>query len=140
MSSAASKMLNVLSLSLIDCFFASKQILNPKDHFLCLYLPDGTSQNITLSLNSKNGLSTGLLVTTGDYRKLSGSLLSLASVSHPHIPEDGFYYTVDIHLKLGRLLLYIHSYTLYIISLCSLHLSEMCFDLNENKRDLNLST
>ncbi|TMS09402.1 Mitoguardin 1 [Larimichthys crocea] len=39
---------------------------------------DNTSQNITLSLNSKNG--SGLVVTTGDYRKLSGSLLSLASV------------------------------------------------------------
>ncbi|TKS79564.1 Mitoguardin 1 [Collichthys lucidus] len=38
---------------------------------------DNTSQNITLSLNSKNG--SGLVVTTGDYRKLSGSLLSLAS-------------------------------------------------------------
>ncbi|XP_070831121.1 mitoguardin 1 [Chaetodon trifascialis] len=41
---------------------------------------DNTSQNITLSLNSKNGYSSGLVLTTGDYRKLSGSLLSLASV------------------------------------------------------------
>ncbi|CAN9502999.1 unnamed protein product [Ophioblennius macclurei] len=41
---------------------------------------DNTSQNITLSLNSKNGYSSGLVVTRGDYRKLSGSLLSLASV------------------------------------------------------------
>lgn len=41
---------------------------------------DNTSQNITLSLNSKNGYSSGLVVTTRDYRKLSGSLLSLASV------------------------------------------------------------
>ncbi|XP_041849676.1 mitoguardin 1 [Melanotaenia boesemani] len=43
---------------------------------------DNTSQNITLSLNSKNGCSTGsgLVLTTRDYRKLSGSLLSLASV------------------------------------------------------------
>lgn len=41
---------------------------------------DNTSQNITLSLNSKNGLSSGLLLPTGDYKKLSGSLLSLASV------------------------------------------------------------
>ncbi|XP_070774337.1 mitoguardin 1 [Enoplosus armatus] len=41
---------------------------------------DNTSQNITLSLNSKNGCSSGLVLTTGDYRKLSGSLLSLASV------------------------------------------------------------
>ncbi|XP_060901118.1 mitoguardin 1 [Labrus mixtus] len=41
---------------------------------------DNTSQNITLSLNSKNGLSSGLLFPSGDYRKLSGSLLSLASV------------------------------------------------------------
>lgn len=41
---------------------------------------DNTSQNITLSLNSKNGFSSGLVVTPADYRKLSGSLLSLASV------------------------------------------------------------
>ncbi|XP_040000340.1 mitoguardin 1 isoform X2 [Xiphias gladius] len=41
---------------------------------------DNTSQNITLSLNSKNSYSSGLVLTTGDYRKLSGSLLSLASV------------------------------------------------------------
>ncbi|KAI3374699.1 hypothetical protein L3Q82_021269 [Scortum barcoo] len=41
---------------------------------------DNTSQNITLSLNSKNGYSSGLVLTTRDYRKLSGSLLSLASV------------------------------------------------------------
>ncbi|XP_040912141.1 mitoguardin 1 [Toxotes jaculatrix] len=41
---------------------------------------DNTSQNITVSLNSKNGYSSGLVLTTGDYRKLSGSLLSLASV------------------------------------------------------------
>ncbi|XP_023266657.1 mitoguardin 1 [Seriola lalandi dorsalis] len=41
---------------------------------------DNTSQNITLSLNSKNGYSSGLVLTTADYRKLSGSLLSLASV------------------------------------------------------------
>uniref|UniRef100_A0A8D3AK65 Mitoguardin 1 n=1 Tax=Scophthalmus maximus TaxID=52904 RepID=A0A8D3AK65_SCOMX len=41
---------------------------------------DNTSQNITLSLNSKNGYSSGLVLTTGDHRKLSGSLLSLASV------------------------------------------------------------
>ncbi|XP_051266973.1 mitoguardin 1 [Dicentrarchus labrax] len=41
---------------------------------------DNTSQNITLSLNSKNGYSSGLVLTTRDYKKLSGSLLSLASV------------------------------------------------------------
>lgn len=41
---------------------------------------DDTSRNITLSLNSKNGFSSGLVLTTRDYRKLSGSLLSLASV------------------------------------------------------------
>lgn len=41
---------------------------------------DNTSQNITLSLNSKNGCSSGLVLNAGDYRKLSGSLLSLASV------------------------------------------------------------
>ncbi|XP_070700821.1 mitoguardin 1 [Pempheris klunzingeri] len=41
---------------------------------------DDTSQNITVSLNSKNGYSSGLVLTRGDYRKLSGSLLSLASV------------------------------------------------------------
>ncbi|TNN88523.1 Mitoguardin-1 [Liparis tanakae] len=38
-----------------------------------------TGHNITLSLNSKNGYTSGLL-HAGDYRKLSGSLLSLASV------------------------------------------------------------
>ncbi|XP_028987368.1 mitoguardin 1 [Betta splendens] len=41
---------------------------------------DNTSQDITLSLNSKNGCSSGLVRTAGNYRKLSGSLLSLASV------------------------------------------------------------
>ncbi|KAG7220930.1 hypothetical protein INR49_017780 [Caranx melampygus] len=41
---------------------------------------DNTSQNITLSLNSKNGYPSGLVLTTADYKKLSGSLLSLASV------------------------------------------------------------
>ncbi|TDH05984.1 hypothetical protein EPR50_G00128050 [Perca flavescens] len=41
---------------------------------------DKTSQNNALSLNSKNGYSSGLLLNAGDYRKLSGSLLSLASV------------------------------------------------------------
>ncbi|XP_068427470.1 mitoguardin 1 [Clinocottus analis] len=41
---------------------------------------DNTGQNITLSLNSKNGYTSGLLLNAGDYRKLSGSLLSLASV------------------------------------------------------------
>ncbi|XP_059201025.1 mitoguardin 1 [Centropristis striata] len=41
---------------------------------------DNTSQNITLSLNSKSGYSSSLLLNAGDYRKLSGSLLSLASV------------------------------------------------------------
>lgn len=41
---------------------------------------DNTSQNITLSLNSKNGFSSGLVLNSRDYRKLSGSLLSLASV------------------------------------------------------------
>lgn len=41
---------------------------------------DNTSQNITISLNSKNGLSSNLLLPTGDYKKLSGSLLSLTSV------------------------------------------------------------
>lgn len=40
---------------------------------------DNTGHNITLSLNSKNGYTSGLL-HAGDYRKLSGSLLSLASV------------------------------------------------------------
>lgn len=42
---------------------------------------DNTSQNITVSLNSGNDYSSGLVVTTRDYRRLSGSLLSLASVS-----------------------------------------------------------
>ncbi|XP_018533586.1 mitoguardin 1 [Lates calcarifer] len=42
---------------------------------------DNTSQNITVSLTSKNGCSSsGLVLTTRDYRNLSGSLLSLASV------------------------------------------------------------
>ncbi|KAK5860308.1 hypothetical protein PBY51_021797 [Eleginops maclovinus] len=41
---------------------------------------DNTSKNITLSLNSKKGLASGLLLNSGDYRKMSGSLLSLASV------------------------------------------------------------
>ncbi|XP_030259309.1 mitoguardin 1 [Sparus aurata] len=48
--------------------------------FPALVENDNTSQNITLTLNSKNGCSSGLVLTTGDYRKLSGSLLSLASV------------------------------------------------------------
>uniref|UniRef100_A0A7N6BXC9 Mitoguardin 1 n=1 Tax=Anabas testudineus TaxID=64144 RepID=A0A7N6BXC9_ANATE len=46
----------------------------------CLTVNYNTSQNITLSLSSKNGYSSGLVLTTGDYRKLSGSLRSLASV------------------------------------------------------------
>lgn len=43
---------------------------------------DNTSQNISVSFNSKNSCSTGsgLVLTTRDYRKLSGSLRSLASV------------------------------------------------------------
>ncbi|XP_054452827.1 mitoguardin 1 [Anoplopoma fimbria] len=41
---------------------------------------DNTSKNITLSLNPKNCYTSGLLLNAGDYRKLSGSLLSLASV------------------------------------------------------------
>ncbi|XP_017266318.1 mitoguardin 1 [Kryptolebias marmoratus] len=43
---------------------------------------DNTSQNISVSLNSKTSGSagSGLVLTTRDYRKLSGSLLSLASV------------------------------------------------------------
>ncbi|XP_071377020.1 mitoguardin 1 [Centroberyx affinis] len=42
---------------------------------------DNTSQqNITLSLNSKTGYSCGPVLSTGEYRKLSGSLQSLASV------------------------------------------------------------
>lgn len=42
---------------------------------------DNTNQqNITLSLNSKNGYSTGLVLTTETYRKLSRSLQSLTSV------------------------------------------------------------
>uniref|UniRef100_A0A8D3E3X5 Mitoguardin 1 n=1 Tax=Scophthalmus maximus TaxID=52904 RepID=A0A8D3E3X5_SCOMX len=49
-------------------------------HLSVKHYPDNTSQNITLSLNSKNGYSSGLVLTTGDHRKLSGSLLSLASV------------------------------------------------------------
>ncbi|KAK9538808.1 hypothetical protein VZT92_003957 [Zoarces viviparus] len=39
-----------------------------------------TGRNITLSLNPKNVYTSGLLHNAGDYRKLSGSLLSLASV------------------------------------------------------------
>uniref|UniRef100_A0AAX7SP90 Mitoguardin 1 n=1 Tax=Astatotilapia calliptera TaxID=8154 RepID=A0AAX7SP90_ASTCA len=41
---------------------------------------DNTSQNITLSLNSKNGYSSDLVLIAGGYRKLSGSVMSLASV------------------------------------------------------------
>lgn len=41
---------------------------------------DNTSQNITLSLNSKNGYSSDLVLSAGGYRKLSGSVMSLASV------------------------------------------------------------
>ncbi|KAM6919326.1 mitoguardin 1 [Xenentodon cancila] len=43
---------------------------------------DNTSQNVTLSLNSNDGCSSGsgLVLTTRDYRRLSGSLLSLDSV------------------------------------------------------------
>ncbi|XP_037538320.1 mitoguardin 1 [Nematolebias whitei] len=43
---------------------------------------DNTSQNISISLNSQNTCSagSGLVLTTRDYRKLSGSLTSLASV------------------------------------------------------------
>lgn len=42
---------------------------------------DNTSQqNITLSLNSKNGYPSGLVLTAGTYRELAGSLQSLASV------------------------------------------------------------
>uniref|UniRef100_A0A1A8I1C6 Family with sequence similarity 73, member A n=1 Tax=Nothobranchius kuhntae TaxID=321403 RepID=A0A1A8I1C6_NOTKU len=43
---------------------------------------DNTSQTISVSLNSKNTSSagSGLVLTTRDYRKLSGSLMSLASV------------------------------------------------------------
>ncbi|XP_063317785.1 mitoguardin 1 [Pelmatolapia mariae] len=41
---------------------------------------DNTSQNITLSLNSKNGYSSDLVLKAGGYRKLSGSVMSLASV------------------------------------------------------------
>ncbi|XP_032387267.1 mitoguardin 1 [Etheostoma spectabile] len=41
---------------------------------------DKASQNNALSLNSKNGCYSALLLNAGDYRKLSGSLLSLASV------------------------------------------------------------
>lgn len=52
-------------------------LFNPPVILIC---PDNTSQNITLSLNAKNGLPSGLVLTTADYRKLSGSLLSLASV------------------------------------------------------------
>ncbi|XP_037314445.1 mitoguardin 1 [Pungitius pungitius] len=42
--------------------------------------PDNTARNITLSLNSKSGYPAGLLLNAGHHRKLSGSLLSLASV------------------------------------------------------------
>ncbi|KAK2822710.1 hypothetical protein Q5P01_022775 [Channa striata] len=38
------------------------------------------SQNITLSVGSKNECSSGLVLSTGDYRKRSGSVLSLASL------------------------------------------------------------
>nr|XP_046263554.1 mitoguardin 1 [Scatophagus argus] len=41
---------------------------------------DSTSQDVTLSLDSNNDGSSGLVLTSGRYRKLSGSLLSLASV------------------------------------------------------------
>lgn len=41
---------------------------------------DNTSQDITLSLNSKKCCSSGVVLSAGDYTKLSGSLLSLASV------------------------------------------------------------
>ncbi|CAK6965555.1 mitoguardin 1 [Scomber scombrus] len=41
---------------------------------------DANQQNITLSLNSKNGYPSGLVLSAGTYRKLSGSLQSLASV------------------------------------------------------------
>ncbi|KAM3605372.1 uncharacterized protein V6R79_024541 [Siganus canaliculatus] len=41
---------------------------------------DNTSAHITVSLSAKNGRHPGLLLSAGDYRKLSGSLLSLASV------------------------------------------------------------
>lgn len=62
-----------------------KKALSPQWEQAGFQLPssadnDDTSQNITLSLNSKNGFSSGLLVSAGDCRKLSGSLLSLASV------------------------------------------------------------
>uniref|UniRef100_A0A665XCG6 Mitoguardin 1 n=1 Tax=Echeneis naucrates TaxID=173247 RepID=A0A665XCG6_ECHNA len=52
---------------------------------------DNTSQNITLSLNSKNGYSSGLVLTTGDYRKLSGSLMSLASVKSMNSSSSSTY-------------------------------------------------
>ncbi|XP_058501040.1 mitoguardin 1 [Solea solea] len=41
---------------------------------------DNTSQNISISLNSKNDDTSGLVLTSGDYRNLSGSLLSMSSV------------------------------------------------------------
>ncbi|XP_015246994.1 PREDICTED: protein FAM73A [Cyprinodon variegatus] len=43
---------------------------------------DNTSQDISVSFNSKNGSSagSGLVLTTRDYSKLSGSMMSLASV------------------------------------------------------------
>uniref|UniRef100_A0A3B5MZD4 Mitoguardin 1 n=1 Tax=Xiphophorus couchianus TaxID=32473 RepID=A0A3B5MZD4_9TELE len=43
---------------------------------------DNTSQNISVNFSSKNSCSagSGLVLTTRDYRKLSGSLMSLASV------------------------------------------------------------
>uniref|UniRef100_A0A665XDF7 Mitoguardin 1 n=1 Tax=Echeneis naucrates TaxID=173247 RepID=A0A665XDF7_ECHNA len=47
--------------------------------------------NITLSLNSKNGYSSGLVLTTGDYRKLSGSLMSLASVKSMNSSSSSTY-------------------------------------------------
>uniref|UniRef100_A0A673BM10 Mitoguardin 1 n=1 Tax=Sphaeramia orbicularis TaxID=375764 RepID=A0A673BM10_9TELE len=45
-----------------------------------VYPDNASQQNITLSLNSKNGYSTGLVLTTESYRKLSQSLQSLTSV------------------------------------------------------------
>ena len=55
----------------------------------CIFIcSDGTSQNNTLSLNSKNGFSSGLVLTTPDYKKLSGSLLSLDSV-RPNLSLNG---------------------------------------------------
>ncbi|XP_053186157.1 mitoguardin 1 [Scomber japonicus] len=51
-------------------FFSSASALND----------NANQQNITLSLNSKNGYPSGLVLSAGTYRKLSGSLQSLASV------------------------------------------------------------